>query len=187
MCSYGPPHMAKQKQDDQLEHTYNSCVRIRDVVLKTCQKRWMIGRSGERGSGISVLVARHDDDDDDDDELFGQSCNIFHHFHPKMKEDPQTTWTHIAQAAGAVEYTDCTSAEGKDPTPPMSDLDVTLNNIMVRFQWCWGFGERGAHPYCHFSHGHPGPGMEAPGRALNSQIITVWRNWIPWNRNVFDN
>ena len=27
----------------------------------------MIGRSGERGSGISVLTARHDDDDDDDD------------------------------------------------------------------------------------------------------------------------
>ena len=26
----------------------------------------MIGRSGERWSGISVLVARHDDDDDDD-------------------------------------------------------------------------------------------------------------------------
>ena len=26
----------------------------------------MIGRSGERGSGISVLAARHDDDDDDD-------------------------------------------------------------------------------------------------------------------------
>ena len=28
--------------------------------------RWTIGRSGERGSGISVLPARHDDDDDDD-------------------------------------------------------------------------------------------------------------------------
>ncbi len=27
----------------------------------------MIGRSGERGSGISVLAAQHDDDDDDDD------------------------------------------------------------------------------------------------------------------------
>ena len=27
----------------------------------------MIGRSGERGSEISVLAARHDDDDDDDD------------------------------------------------------------------------------------------------------------------------
>ena len=64
MYSYGPPHMTKQKQDDQLEHIYSSYVRIRDVALKTCQKRWMIGRSGERGSGISVLAARHNDDDD---------------------------------------------------------------------------------------------------------------------------
>ena len=32
--------------------------------LKTCQRRWTIGRSGERGSGISVLAARHNDDDD---------------------------------------------------------------------------------------------------------------------------
>ena len=39
MYSYGPPHMAKQKRDDQLEHTYSSYVRIRDVALKTCQKR----------------------------------------------------------------------------------------------------------------------------------------------------
>ena len=62
MYSYGPPHMAKQKQDDQLEHIYSSYVRIYGVALKTCQKLWMIGRSGERGSGISVLVARHDDD-----------------------------------------------------------------------------------------------------------------------------
>ena len=29
----------------------------------------MIGRSGERGSGISVLAARHDDDDDDEEDL----------------------------------------------------------------------------------------------------------------------
>ena len=65
MYSYGPPHMAKQKQDDQLGHTYSSYVRIRDVTLKTCQKRWMIGRSGERGPGISVQATRHDDDDDD--------------------------------------------------------------------------------------------------------------------------
>ena len=63
---HGPPHMAKQKQDDQLELIYSSYVRIRDVALKTYQKRWMIGRSGERGSGISVLAAWHDDDDDDD-------------------------------------------------------------------------------------------------------------------------
>ena len=45
--------MAKQKQDDQLEHTYSSYVRIRDVTLKTFQKRWMIGRSDERGSGTT--------------------------------------------------------------------------------------------------------------------------------------
>ena len=56
--------MAVQKQDDQHEHIFSSYVRIRDVVLKTCQRRLMIGRSGERGSGISVLPARHDDDDD---------------------------------------------------------------------------------------------------------------------------
>ena len=31
-----------------------------------CQRRWMIGRSGERGPGISMLAARHDDDDDND-------------------------------------------------------------------------------------------------------------------------
>ena len=37
-------------------------MRTQDVTLKTCQRRWMIGRSGERGSGITVLAARHDDD-----------------------------------------------------------------------------------------------------------------------------
>ena len=55
--------MAVQKQDDQHEHTSSSYVRIRDVVLKTYLGRWTIRRSGERGSGISVLPARYDDDD----------------------------------------------------------------------------------------------------------------------------
>ena len=64
MYSYGSPHTAAQKQDDQHERTFSSCVRIQDVVLKTCLGRWTIGRSGERGSGISVLPARYDDDDD---------------------------------------------------------------------------------------------------------------------------
>ena len=57
--------MAVQKQDDQHEHTFSSYVRIRDVVLKTYLGRWTIGRSGVRGSGISLLPARYDDDDDD--------------------------------------------------------------------------------------------------------------------------
>ena len=64
MYSYGPPHMAVQKLDDQHEHTFSSYVRIRDAVLKTYLGRWTIGRSGERGSGISVLPALYDDDDD---------------------------------------------------------------------------------------------------------------------------
>ena len=55
------PYLAEQNQDDQLEHTYSSYVRIRDVALKTCQMWWTIEKSGERGSGISVLAARHDD------------------------------------------------------------------------------------------------------------------------------
>ena len=65
MYCYGPPHMTGQKQDDRHENTFSSNVRIRNVPLKTCQRRWTIGKSGERVSGISVLVARHDDDDDD--------------------------------------------------------------------------------------------------------------------------
>ena len=56
--------MAVQKQDDQHEHTFSNSVRIRDVLQKTCLRRWTKGKSGERGSGISVLPARHDDDDD---------------------------------------------------------------------------------------------------------------------------
>ena len=58
------PHMAGQKQDDQLEHKFSSYVRIRDVALKTCQRWWTIGRSSEKGSGISVQAVRHDADDD---------------------------------------------------------------------------------------------------------------------------
>ena len=68
------PHMAEQNQENQLEHTYihtySSYVRIRDVALKICRRRWTIGRSGERGSRRSVQAARHDDDDDDDDALY---------------------------------------------------------------------------------------------------------------------
>ena len=41
--------MAEQKQDDQLEPTYSSSVRIQDR------------KEGKRGSGISVLAVRHDD------------------------------------------------------------------------------------------------------------------------------
>ena len=54
-----------QSKSGRPARTYSSYEMIRDVTLETCQRRWIIGRRGERGSGISVLAARHDDDDDD--------------------------------------------------------------------------------------------------------------------------
>ena len=56
--------MDEQRQDDPLEPENNSSVRIQDVALKTSRERWTIETGGGRGSGRSVLVARHDDDDD---------------------------------------------------------------------------------------------------------------------------
>ena len=44
-----------------------------------------------------------------------------------------STISTVAQSTGAVEYTDCFSAEGIDP-PTTSVLDMTLNNLMVKFQ-----------------------------------------------------
>ena len=76
MYFYGSPHMAAQKQDDQLERTFSSYVRIQVVVLKTYLGRWTIGRNGERGSRISVLPARYDDDDDDDDDIHNKFISI---------------------------------------------------------------------------------------------------------------
>ena len=114
MYSNGPPHMAKQMQNDQRELTYSSYVKTQDVTLKTCRRRWMIGRSGERGSGISVLAARHDDDDDDIADL-----NHFKHYLNR------SIWPRerIARSAGVVKYTDCISVRRLYKCP-----DITLNN-----------------------------------------------------------
>ncbi len=71
MYSCGPPHMDVQVWDDQHEPTYSNYVRTQDVTLKTCRGRWMIGRNGKRGSGISALAARHDDDENKFVEVFG--------------------------------------------------------------------------------------------------------------------
>ena len=91
-------HMAKRKQDDQLEPTYSSYVKTQDVALKTCRRRWTIGRSGERWSGISVLAARHDDDDDDDIYIYIYICLLtctYICFHPGRVE-PASSWTSTA-------------------------------------------------------------------------------------------
>ena len=57
------PTHGRAKAGQPARTYFSNYVRIRDVVQKTCLRRWTIGKSGERGSGISVLPARHDDDD----------------------------------------------------------------------------------------------------------------------------
>ena len=68
--------MDEQRQDDQLEATYNSSVPIQDVALKTCRKPWTIEKGGKKGSEISVRMAWHDDDDDDDEKEFSFTLEI---------------------------------------------------------------------------------------------------------------
>ena len=41
--------------------------------------------------------------------------------------------------------------------PPMSVLEMTLNNLMVRFQRCWSFGEFREPIYCHCFQVHSVP------------------------------
>ena len=62
--------MDKQRQDDQQEPKYNSSVSIQDKVLNKYREQWIMEIGDERGSGRSVLAARHVDDDDDDDDLY---------------------------------------------------------------------------------------------------------------------
>ena len=64
MYSREPPHMDAQRLDNQLEPIDGSSVLMQDVAWKTCREQWTIETGDERGSGKSVLAARHDDDDD---------------------------------------------------------------------------------------------------------------------------
>ena len=58
-CTPMNPHIWPGKsRTTSSTHTYSSSVRIRDVALKTCQRRWTIGRSGKRGQGYPCW--RHD-------------------------------------------------------------------------------------------------------------------------------
>ena len=86
----------------------------------------------------------------------------------------------LAQSAGAAEYIDWIFAEGK--TSASSVQDMTLNNLMVRFQYCWSFGE-----CIPLLPGPLWPGVVAPDRVLSmGQIeLNCMLNWIVWNRTVF--
>ena len=92
MYSCGPLNMAEQKQGDQVEPTYCSSVRIRGKALRTCRKRWTIGRGGEKGSAISVPMARQDDDDDLSTRIWRHTPLICYWtvLHADRKQSPST-------------------------------------------------------------------------------------------------
>ena len=46
--------MDEQRQDNQLESTYNSSVLIQNVVLKTYREQWTIEKGGERGYDVMM-------------------------------------------------------------------------------------------------------------------------------------
>ena len=46
---------------------------------------------------------------------------------------------------------------GVRPPPNECPGNMTLNNLMVRFQQCWSFGECGVPLHCHRSQVHSGP------------------------------
>ena len=111
--------MAEQMQDVQLEHTYSSYVKNRDLALRTCQRRWTIGRSGERGSGISVWAARHDD----------ENVSVLYIIHTDRGTTHKSVYT--ALSAEIVEYTNFISAEG-NPSPnecPLAQLAGAVEHI----------------------------------------------------------
>ena len=62
--------------------------------------------------------------------------------------------------------------------PPTSVLDMTLNNLMVRFQWCWGFGECRVALHCHRSLVHTGLEWEHLIRVLSMGWIELTHGFL---------
>ena len=127
---YGPPHMAKQKQDDQPELTYSSYVRTQDVTKKTCRRWWTIGKSGERWSRISVLAARLDDDDDDDHDshyiyIYTYICLQFWSLWEDRRPEKHRRAKEIFKRRKFLTQTESTTAEKSDET----------DSRKLRFHW----------------------------------------------------
>ena len=73
---------------------------------------------------------------------------------------------YLAQSAGTIEYTNCISAEGK--TPPISVLDITLSNLMVRLWRMLSTPLLPSHP------DPPWPKVLAPDRVLSMGKIELF-------------
>ena len=130
MYSYGPPHIAEQKQDDQLEDTYSSYVRIRDVVLKTCQRRWMIGRMAREGQGypcwrhdMRMRMMIHS--------LYTciYSVFIYIYFHHTTCE---STWDTLASSAANQGDNTVSVAQGGTATPGATEQLLPPNRVFKR-------------------------------------------------------
>ena len=79
----------------------------------------------------------------------------------------------------------------KGTTPaPTSFLHITLNNLMVRFQSCWSFGECGVALHYHRFHAHSSPERKHLIRILSivqiEQNCVLMLNLILWNRTFND-
>ena len=103
----------------------------------------------------------------------------------------------FAQSAEAVEYTDCTSEKGWDPSPnecPRYDTKQSDGKVPVMLDL---LGMQST-PSLPLLPGPLRPGTAAPDRALSmgeieqnctltlnwiNSIRTDWLNWIAWNRN----
>ena len=78
-----------------------------------------------------------------------------------------------------------TTSLQRSKTPLTSVLDITLSNLMVRFQWCWSFDECGVVIlHCHCSQVHSGPEWSY---LIGFYVLGL--NWIVWNRtdNLYKN
>ena len=94
----------------------------------------------------------------------------------------------FVRSAGAVEYTDCFSAEMEDiPNEcPGYDTKHTDGEVPVMLEF-WGMRSTPSLP---FLQGPLWPGVVAPNRVLSMGQIelnsVLMLNWIGWNRTVFE-
>ena len=121
-------HTDRQVSSDQLELIYNNSVRTQGLDYLDDLLEGMDDRDEWRVSGKSMLTAQHDCVCVDLCPV-GWGCKI-----------------HQLLLCWGV----------RPPPPPTSVLDMTLNNLMVRFQQCWSFGECGVPLHCHRSQVHSG-------------------------------
>ena len=174
MYSYGPLHMAEQKQGDQLEPTYSSSVWIRGVVMRTCWKRWTMG---ERGSGISVQAARHDDDDDDDARKALHKDNVRRYLRPMTGGERNTAQGRISPTISnpmeQVLQNKNVKKRGQEATLPERPFDRKgPRALLVHMHHCHGFMVQHAEVR---QSPEPPTEMDSP-----SQMLCTDLNWSAW-------